>query len=396
MPKVRSLMRIVLLNYVYDDRLTTAAALLAQYTSLTGWAEALAAEGLEVIVLQRFRHAAALLRNGVRYRFIADARGSRLRLWQLPVRVHREARHLNPDLVHVNGLLFPLQVRALRSTLGSASAIVVQHHAERPWSGRRAGLQRWGLRAADGFIFAAREHVRDWHAQGTIAPDAAVFEIMEASTGMRRQPSDRSRARTGLHGEPQLLWVGQLNQNKDPLAVLEGFEHVLQEIPRARLAMLFHEAPLLEAVADRITNSARLSRAVVLLGARSHDQLEAYYSSAEYFVLGSHYEGSGYALCEALACGVVPIVSDIPSFRMITGNGTAGALWKAGDASAFAAALRTVLARPWHEQSAQARSEWEARLSWPRIGHAAAAAYRQVVERRAALRAAGDRSMPAR
>ncbi len=51
-----------------------------------------------------------------------------------------------------------------------------------------------------------------------------------------------------------------------------------------------------------------------------------YYNSADYFVLGSHYEGSGFSLVEAMSCGVIPIVTDIPSFRMMTNNGKIGTL----------------------------------------------------------------------
>ena len=49
--------------------------------------------------------------------------------------------------------------------------------------------------------------------------------------------------------------------------------------------------------------------------------------AADLFVLGSHREGSGYSLIEALACGLPPIVTDIPSFRSLTGAGVVGALW---------------------------------------------------------------------
>jgi glycosyltransferase involved in cell wall biosynthesis len=63
-------------------------------------------------------------------------------------------------------------------------------------------------------------------------------------------------------------------------------------------------------------------------------------------MLGSHHESAGYALIEALACGATPIVSDIPSFRRLTGGGSIGALAPVGDAAAFARALVDLAARP--------------------------------------------------
>ena len=41
----------------------------------------------------------------------------------------------------------------------------------------------------------------------------------------------------------------------------------------------------------------------------------------------------------ACACGAMPVVTDIPSFRAITGGGSIGALWKPGDAGDCARAL---------------------------------------------------------
>jgi len=82
-----------------------------------------------------------------------------------------------------------------------------------------------------------------------------------------------------------------------------------------------------------------LSDRVRLLGSVEHGRLAAFYSAADLFVLGSHHEGSGYALIEALACGCVPVVTDVPPFRRHHGDGSVGALWPVGDAARCAEAL---------------------------------------------------------
>jgi glycosyltransferase involved in cell wall biosynthesis len=189
--------------------------------------------------------------------------------------------------------------------------------------------------------------------------------------------------RTGLRGDAVLLWVGRLDRNKDPLTVLAGFEQALEWAPGTRLYMLYGGDTLLPQVRARIASSVALRESVELLGSRPYREMEDYYNSADYFVLGSHYEGSGYALAEALACGVVPIVTDIPSFRMMTGGGAFGALWPAGDSAAAAVALREVLSRPRAPQAAAARRFFEERLSYPSIGRQAVAAYHDLVARRA-------------
>ncbi|MFL5774102.1 MAG: glycosyltransferase, partial [Flavisolibacter sp.] len=53
--------------------------------------------------------------------------------------------------------------------------------------------------------------------------------------------------------------------------------------------------------------------------------------AADFYISGSHSEGSGYALVEAMTCGCIPVVTDIPPFRKITDDGQYGLLFQPGD-----------------------------------------------------------------
>jgi glycosyltransferase involved in cell wall biosynthesis len=376
-------MHVVLISYDYNPGFSTTEALFDRYHPLTGWAGGLTAAGATVTVFQRFDRDLSVERCGVRYHFVADRFGTALRMWQIPRRLNELARAAQPALVHLDGLLYPLQARALRALLPQGCPIAAQHHAEQPKRGARGLIQRWGLRAVDGFLFAAAELAQQWLRWRLIDRARPIYQIMEGSNWFQLRDRTAARARTELRGEPILLWVGRLDSNKDPLTILEGFERALEWAPNARLYMLYGEEPLLPQVRARIASSPALCRAVELVGRRPYGEMEDYYNSADYFLLGSHYEGSGYSLVEAVACGAVPIVTDIPSFRVITNGGAIGALWPAGDAAALAAALREVLSRPWAAQSAAARSFFEEQLSYPSLGRQALAAYHDLVARRA-------------
>src|SRR6185295_6630591 len=106
-------------------------------------------------------------------------------------------------------------------------------------------------------------------------------------------------------------------------------------------SMCFRSAPLLEAVRARIATDPVLKGRVQLLGTLPRAALEQYLRAADFLVQGSHAEGSGVALIEALACGTTPLVTDIPSFRRITGEGAVGALVPPGDSAALARAIRS-------------------------------------------------------
>ena len=104
--------------------------------------------------------------------------------------------------------------------------------------------------------------------------------------------------------------------------------------------------------------------------------------AADLFVLGSHREGSGYSLIEALACGLPPVVTDIPSFRSLTGRGAVGKLWACDDPLALCAAIRAVGARTDPETRAAVRAHFDRELSFDSLGRKLAAMYEDVLERR--------------
>ena len=102
--------------------------------------------------------------------------------------------------------------------------------------------------------------------------------------------------------------------------------------------------------------------------------------AADLFVLGSHQEGSGYSVIEALACGLPPIVTDIPSFRSLTGEGAVGALWPCGDSRALCEALASARFDP--PARAAVRAHFDRELSLGSLGRKLAAMYVDARERK--------------
>ncbi|HEX3386522.1 MAG TPA: glycosyltransferase, partial [Mucilaginibacter sp.] len=89
-----------------------------------------------------------------------------------------------------------------------------------------------------------------------------------------------------------------------------------------------------------VINLSPHRESITLVGELPHDELQYWFNSADFTLSASHYEGSGTAVCEAMSCGCVPIVTDIPSFRMITDNGRCGLLYEPGNEHALLDALR--------------------------------------------------------
>lgn len=379
-------MRIVQANAAFDPAIRNAEALLDLYRTLTEWSAAMAGAGAGVSVVQRFHTAAHVERDGVAYEFTTDGDLPWLSTKSAPADFVKAIAGQSPDVVHVNGLIFPQLVASIRAAVGPRTAIVVQHHGgEFPIRG--SGLvgmfrkQRWrgGLAAADAVSFTSAEQAEPWRRAGVLG-DQRVIEIVEASTTMRGVSRERARTAISAAGEPLILWVGRLTTNKDPLVVLDGLERALPQLPGAQVVMVFGDDTLLPNVESRVGASAILKDRVMLNGKVAYDEMPNYYGAADLYVSGSHSEGSGYALIEAMSAGLVPVVTDIPSFRAIAGE--CGSRWAPGDAAAFAQALLASCAGDRAAQKDAVKARFEGVLSWDAIAKRTVTGYESILSHR--------------
>ncbi|GAC1672270.1 MAG: glycosyltransferase family 4 protein [Steroidobacteraceae bacterium] len=334
----RPLLHVLQIGFFQDPGGRSPAELLDAWPSLVDVAEAASGSGVRVSVVQACSHSQCLDRNGVLYHFVpfgdpASQHGQ--------AALHELTRRLAPDIFHVHGLHFPHPVALLAAAQPNVP-IVLQDHASKPPPIWRRRLWREGISAAAGIAFCALEQAQPFMKAGVVDRATQLYQIPESTS--RFSPGARAEARriTAVEGDPAILWVGHLDENKDPFTVLEGVAAAARGLPQLKLYCCFGNAPLLRPCQDRVATDRRLCGRVHFLGALPHERIELLMRAADLFVLGSHREGSGYSLIEALACGLPPVVTDIPSFRALTGGGAVGRLWPCGDTRALCEALRSV------------------------------------------------------
>ena len=362
------MLHVVQLSFFQDPRRRAAAALLTEWSTLVDVAEAAAHAGVRVSVLQASARRETLQRGNINYYFLPIEEAFSDLLPQL-----------RPDVYHVHGLDASHQILAL-ARLNAGIPIILQDHASRvPRLWRRPRARR-ALAAATGIAFCARAQSAPFIRARMIAADQSIFEIPESTS--RFTPGDQRDARqaTGITGNPAVLWVGHLDANKDPLVVLEGLS--LAALDGLQLYCCFATAPLLAAVQARVAADRYLRGRVHLLGRVAHERIEMLMRAADLFVLGSHREGSGYSLIEALACGLAPIVSDIPSFRSLTGEGKVGRLWPAADSKALSQALLRMQGHWGPEVRKAVRLHFEQEISFAALGSKLRAMYQDVRARK--------------
>ncbi len=251
-------MKIVLTSYVFTKSFSSPEAWLTHIRFYTGTPEALAARGHDVISIEQIDYAGARRQNAVSYRFLNFSRAGRI----FPFKLHLFIKKQKPDVVIIQGLHSPLQVILLRLQTGAKTKIILQNHGEKPFT----GIKRSGLiladKVVDAYLFASLSLGLTWATKGLISA-TKIHEVMEVSSLFR--PINRSEALryTEASGKPSFLWVGRLNENKDPMNVIKGFLRFADKQPGAKLYMIYQTEELLPKVKVLLAN--HLYRKVVFL-----------------------------------------------------------------------------------------------------------------------------------
>jgi glycosyltransferase involved in cell wall biosynthesis len=348
------------IGFFLDPRAREPQQLLAEWPSLVDIAESAASDAVQVSVVQAAARTQRIERNSIDYHFVAPERGHDT--ISTSAAFAQLIASLAPDVFHVHGFGFPEDVLTL-ARLAPRTPILLQHHADQVPRFWRRSAWRDGMRAAAGLAFTGAEQVKPFTQAGAVDARTRIFDIPESTS--RFTPGEQAEARreSGLSGNPCLLWVGHLNANKDPLAVLDGVSAASAQLPGLKLWCCFGTAPLMSAVQSRIAGDPALRDRVTLMGAVPHATVETLMRAADVFVLGSHVEGSGYSVIEALACGLPAVVTDIPSFRALLAGSGAGELWAPGDAVAMHRALLRLQARRQPQTRAEVRAWFEREIS---------------------------------
>lgn len=248
-------------------------------------------------------------------------KGRILKKIDFPFKFHNQLKNINPHYILIHGLRYGLFSFFLKRKFKNAFILVQVHGYAKNPSGLKKKLYQWGEKYIDGFIFTGKGNAKSW-VDSKVFSENKVFEVMEGAIKSPHKNNNQQKESNTF------LWVGRLIPSKDPIIVLNAFESYLDVNPLAKLKMVFNADDLLHHVKDRINTSSALKERIVLIGALEKKALEKLYIKSQFFITGSHYEGSGYALLEAMAFGCIPIITKIPSHDFMTGYGKCGFLYE--------------------------------------------------------------------
>ncbi len=136
--------------------------------------------------------------------------------------------------------------------------------------------------------------------------------------------------------------------------VVAAIPKVVAQVPEARFVFAYRGTPDQERALRELVTALGLEEVVRLLGPVDNAQIASLYHLAEVFVSVPSSEGMPGSLTEAMACGAVPVLSDLPYVREWIAHGRNGLVVPVRDAEALAEAIVWLLRHP-RQRAAMAR-----------------------------------------
>ena len=192
-----------------------------------------------------------------------------------------------------------------------------------------------------------------------------------------REEIQRIRQRYGVE-EGYLLHISSPDPRDNTETVLRAYSQVLQSSNlKQKLVIGGSIEPVKERLKCEINRLDRANR-VVFTGYKSGKQLVSLYRGAEVYVDASLYEGFGFQVVEAMACGVPVITSNVTSLPEVVGD--AAVLVDPKDAEGLASAMVRVLTDTGLRELMRHKSLERARFfSWDKTARETLKIYNEVL-----------------
>jgi glycosyltransferase involved in cell wall biosynthesis len=163
------------------------------------------------------------------------------------------------------------------------------------------------------------------------------------------------RTRLGVGTDQVLiLSLGQLRAAKGVSVLLDSIGQVLGNCDNV-LFVIAGRGPMAREVEERVTGQKWTGRVRLILRHIEGYETPAFFNASDIFVLPSHWEGQPLALLEAMACGSLPVASNVGDVPYIIKDGVNGSLVQPGNSFELANKLVQLVGN--HDLREQMRRE---------------------------------------
>lgn len=253
--------------------------------------------------------------------------------------VRRLLKDLKPDIVHGQGTERDCAMNAVLSGFPNVLTIHgnMRVHAKRPEQSnhhyyKMAALLEWFcLKRTDGVVAISsytQNLVSDLAKRSWLLPNAADKRFFDVSPC--------------LPPVPRILFVGSLDERKNPLGLLQACESMLRE-ERCTLALAgnFHvESPYGRKVMELVESLPKVS----LLGFLDRDRLVTEFATSSFLVLPTFEDNCPMVVLEAMAAGLPVAASCVGGVPDLVNHESDGLLFDPHDPTTITNAVERLLA----------------------------------------------------
>jgi alpha-1,3-mannosyltransferase len=151
--------------------------------------------------------------------------------------------------------------------------------------------------------------------------DEAIFKKITPARRLRRIDNGVDTLKFAGKSSPELkpvfVYFGRFSQNKGLLELIDTFDVLAREVDGAHLHLMGRDWDgLLPQMRERIETLQR-EDSITIHERPADTEIAEVMAQSSFFVSASRYEGFGLTLVEAMSAGLIPVVSEIPSFTSI-------------------------------------------------------------------------------
>jgi glycosyltransferase involved in cell wall biosynthesis len=177
--------------------------------------------------------------------------------------------------------------------------------------------------------------------------------------------------------DPYILFSGRWEPRKNILGTIEAFAHVKREHPSDLKLVLTGKKTWSSRDADKLIAKLGIQSDVIDLGKSPLHELPVLYCGARALVFASFWEGFGFPIVEAMACGTPVITSNVSSMPEVAGG--AALLVDPHSREEIAAAIHKLTTEPQTREELRTKGLARAKaFSWETTARQTLAAYEQM------------------
>ncbi len=282
------------------------------------------------------------------------------------------------DLYHSSAFVSPL-ISPWPTVVTVYDLSFIHYPAAFP-AGRRSYLRlmaRLSCRRASRVIAISESTRRDIVKQWGVPADRITVAYPGVGDAFRPLPAEQVAAFRQRRNLPErfILHVGTLQPRKNLVRLIQAYRRLGSG---AKLVLAGGKGWLYQEILDEIER-LQLKKDVLLPGYLPDDELPLWYNAAAVLAYPSLYEGFGFPVVEAMACGTPVVTSTVSSMPEAAGD--AASLVAPHDSNALADALHQALEdKGAREQMCGLGFQQAAKFTWDRTAAATVSAYHKVLE----------------